>query len=417
MKINLNKTIRSLSLALDLSQMNLESSSEVVEDISNINYTNHQFTNHAQRTTYIALEIANYLNLDEDTKQQLYISALFHDIGATSYFSECHISNTFIAGHCVNGSKIIKPFPIFNDLSNIILYHHENYNGTGPMKISGDSIPIESQIIRISDLVEILYDKSIPIFRQKSKIVSWIKNGENILFSSKLIDAFLQVSSTDTFWLNIENIAHIDFILDKLSPKLDIIIGLKELESIAYIFSRIIDTKSKFTATHSLGISKLAYNVSKFLGYPKDKCLKMKIAALLHDIGKLAIPLSILDKNASLTNDEFSIIKSHAYYTKLILDRMDIGSISEWAGNHHEKLNGGGYPTLLSSQEISEESRIICVCDIYQALTENRPYRLGLSAKEAFSIMHDMACKDFICKEALSHLKSVINSDKILDTI
>lgn len=116
MNINLNKIIRSLSLALDLSQMHLESSSEIIENISEVNYTNHQFINHAQRTTYIALEISNYLNFDENTKQQLYIASLFHDIGATNYFSECHTSNTFIDGHCKSGSKIIKPFPIFKRL-------------------------------------------------------------------------------------------------------------------------------------------------------------------------------------------------------------------------------------------------------------------------------------------------------------
>lgn len=285
------------------------------------------------------------------------------------------------------------------------------------MKISGDNIPIESQVIRIADLAEVLYDKSIPIYKQKSKIISWIENSEGKIFSRNMVDAFLHISSTDTFWLNIENISYIDFILDKLAPKLDISINLQQVVDIANIFSGIIDNKSKFTATHSMGISKLAYSVSKFLGYPEDKCLKMKIAGLLHDIGKLAIPSSILDKNGSLTNDEFSLIKSHAYYTKLILDKMGIGPISEWAGNHHEKLNGKGYPQLLSSHEISEEARIMCVCDIYQALTEDRPYRLGLTIEKAMSIMDTMACEGFICEKSLKYLKSTINFNKVFGTV
>lgn len=137
----------------------------------------------------------------------------------------------------------------------------------------------------------------------------------------------------------------------------------------------------------------------------------MKIAGLLHDIGKLAIPLNILDKNGPLTSQEFGIIKSHAYYTKIILDKIeDIPNISEWASNHHEKLNGQGYPRGLKADELSEESRIMAVCDIYQALTEDRPYRKGLNINNAFNIMDEMVSGGFICAAALGHLKETIYS-------
>ncbi|MPM50009.1 hypothetical protein SDC9_96743 [bioreactor metagenome] len=184
---------------------------------------------------------------------------------------------------------------------------------------------------------------------------------------------------------------------------------LDEFEKIAHIFGNIIDNKSNFTARHSKGISELAYNVSKHIGYSNEKCQKMKIAGLLHDIGKLATPNGILEKNGSLSTEQFCIIKSHVYYTKVILDKIEvIPDISDWASNHHEKLNGKGYPRALSSNELSEESRIMGVCDIYQALTEERPYRKSLSDKEAFSIMDDMAKNNFICSKAISYLKEAV---------
>ena len=184
---------------------------------------------------------------------------------------------------------------------------------------------------------------------------------------------------------------------------------IEDFEKIAYMFSEIIDNKSKFTAKHSRNISNLAYEVSKYLNYPEEKCVKMRIAGLLHDIGKLAIPSRILDKNSSLSADEFSIIKSHVYYTKIILDRIeDIPDISEWASNHHEKLNGKGYPRALSSKDLSEESRIMAICDIYQALTEDRPYRKGLSNEKTFSIMYEMVNDNFICGKTVGYLKGAI---------
>lgn len=207
-----------------------------------------------------------------------------------------------------------------------------------------------------------------------------------------------------------------DIILNREKPKFDIYIDLNNFEIIAEIFANIIDSKSSFTAKHSKGIAKLAYEVSRCIGYDCDKCKKMKIAGLLHDIGKLAIPLSILDKKGSLTPEEFEIIKSHVYYTKIILDRIeDIPEISIWASNHHEKLNGRGYPAGLTAESLSQESRILGVCDIYQALTEDRPYRDGLGRERALSIMKDMADNNFICKDALNNLKDTLSASSDFD--
>lgn len=410
MKISMVKIVRALSISLDLSQMSTDTSMPIIENISNIDYSKDNFIHHAQRTTYMALEIAKLLNLDEYTKKQLYISSLLHDIGATNHFSESHKSKSFIIDHCQVGARILKSPIIFKDMPNIILYHHENYNGSGPMKLKGKDIPIESQIIRISDLIEVLYNKDRPVFNQIKEITSWVTQNESIIFSPSIVDAFLKASSNDTFWFNIASVNYIDFILDKVSPSMDIYLTLNQFEAIANIFSGIIDTKSKFTASHSMGVSKLVCKISKFLGYSDTKYLQMKIAALLHDIGKLAIPSKILDKKGSLTDDEFAIIKSHVYYTKLILDRIEgIGDISDWAANHHEKLNGKGYPRALDSSQISEESRIMAICDIYQALTEDRPYRNGLDPEKAFSIMNNMASNGLICSKTLQYLKSSLD--------
>ncbi|NMM65391.1 HD domain-containing protein [Clostridium sp. P21] len=409
MNISIDNVIRAMSISLDLSQVSSEHDTPVIENISNVDYTSHKFIHHSHRTTYMALEIANFIKLSEDQKKQLYVASLLHDIGAANYLVQSHSFNSFIKKHCEIGADITKNFPIFNKISDIILNHHENFDGSGAMGLSGNNILIESQIIRICDLIEILYNETIPPLKQKNNIISWIKKNENVIFSSKLVNAFLQISSKDLFWFNIENISFMEFILNTVSPNINECLNLEQFQDIAYIFSNIIDNKSKFTATHSRGISELAYTVSKFIGYPEDKCIKMKISGLLHDIGKLAIPTSILDKNGSLTSQEFDIIKSHVYYTKVILDSIvGIDDISDWASNHHEKLNGKGYPRSLSANQLSEESRIIGVCDIYQALTEDRPYRNGFHSQKAFDIMDNMVYENLICKKALTLLKKAL---------
>jgi len=98
-----------------------------------------------------------------------------------------------------------------------------------------------------------------------------------------------------------------------------------------------------------------------------------------------------LDKPGKLSMEEYSIIKSHTYYTRLVLDKIDgIQDISDWASNHHETLRGTGYPDALNSSSLSLESRIIAVSDIYQALTEDRPYRSGMTIEKTFSIIDNM---------------------------
>ncbi|ABK62489.1 MULTISPECIES: HD-GYP domain-containing protein [Clostridium] len=410
MKISLDKTIRSISLALDLAEISSVENKNIIENISNINYSKHNFMNHSQRATYISLSLANYLNLSDSSKKYLYLSTLLHDIGATNSLKISHTQTDFIKKHCINGSEILQGFPIFNNLSHIILNHHENFNGTGPLNLKMDEIPIESQIIRLSDLVELLYNAEIPIFKQRDYIINWVMSHSGDIFSPKICNAFVKVSSKDVFWFDLENISFIDSILDNIAPKLGIYLNLEQFESIAYIFSNIIDSKSTFTATHSREIAKLAFKISKYLGYSNEKCHKIKIAGLLHDIGKLAIPSSILDKNGKLTPEEFSIIKSHVYYTNIILSKIgDIPDIKNWASNHHEKLNGTGYPNGYSAKDLSEECRILAVCDIFQALTEDRPYRKGLNNEEAYKILDNMVEKNFICKKAVNNLKEALS--------
>ena len=410
MKISLDKTIKAMSIALDLGEISSEIDTDIIEKVSNINYTEHKFLHHSKRTTYIAIKIAQELNIDKETLKLLYLCATLHDIGAINGLNISHNSETFIVEHCRLGSEITIPFPQYNNLSKIILYHHENYNGSGPFGLKGDQIPIESQIIRISDLIEVQYKDKEPSYLQRDRIIQWVNNNKGKLFCEKIANAFLKVSQKDIFWFDLENLPIMDFILDKISPKLDLYLNLQEFQSIATIFSNIIDSKSSFTATHSHGIAELCYSVSKYLNYDEEKCIKMKIAGLLHDIGKLAIPCNILNKNGSLTKEEFSIIKSHSYYTKIILDKIeDIPDISDWASNHHEKLNGSGYPRGLDHSLLCEESKILGVCDIYQALTEDRPYRKGLSVEKAFSILDNMVVENNLSLAAVNYLKNTLN--------
>lgn len=407
MNISLKNIVAALSLSLDLTDNN----SIKFENVFNNSNINHEFSNHSICTTYIALEIAKAMNLSDSQYYNVYISSMIHDIGTQNIFDHSHSSEWYIKKHCIEGSEILQNIPSLIQVYDIIRYHHENYDGSGCLKLKKSLIPIEAQILRLADLVEIQLNFTLQPLSQCNSIIEWVKSQNDKIFSPQVVTAFLKVSRAEAFWLNLFNLPSREFILRDIIPKTDKYISLYEFEAIADVFATIIDNKSSFTAAHSKEIASIAYDVASHLGYDEEKCLKMKIAGLLHDIGKLAIPINILDKNGPLTKEEFSIIKSHTYYTKLILDKIhNIEDISMWASNHHEKLNGEGYPRKLIGSEISEECRIIGVCDIYQSLTADRPYRKGMYMYQAFDILDDMAYNNLICRKAVDILKSTLIS-------
>ena len=412
MGISLKNIISALSLSLDLTDNNDNKFENIIDHNLIHNNSNHRFSNHSTCTTYIALKIGHALKLNKNILFNIYIASMIHDIGTQNIFDKSHNSEWYIKQHCIIGSEIIQRIPCLIQVYDIIRYHHENYDGTGPMKLKNNLIPIEAQILRIADLIEIQLNFDSPPLTQSSTIIKWVKSNSGTIFSSEIVDAFVDLSKPEAFWLDLFNVPSMNFLLEDMIPKNDIFVTLNEFQDIADVFATIIDNKSSFTAEHSKEIALLTYNVSKYLGYDEEKCLKMKIAALLHDIGKLAIPTKILDKPAPLTDEEFSIIKSHTYYTKLILDKIDnIQDISLWASSHHEKLNGEGYPRKLTEKDLPEECRIIGVCDIYQSLTADRPYRKGLYMYEAFDILDNMVSRNFICKKAVMYLKDTLVSE------
>ena len=120
--------------------------------------------------------------------------------------------------------------------------------------------------------------------------------------------------------------------------------------------------------------------------------------AAIHDIGKLKVPRAILEKNGRLTDEEFNIIKEHPYFTRLILMGVDgFGKIADWAGFHHEKLNGRGYPFGFGADELDLGSRIMAVADIFSAITEVRPYRDGMPKEQAIKVMRENVSSGAIC--------------------
>jgi HD-GYP domain-containing protein (c-di-GMP phosphodiesterase class II) len=151
------------------------------------------------------------------------------------------------------------------------------------------------------------------------------------------------------------------------------------------LLSDVVEFEDPYTAQHSRSIVELVHAVADVLGIEERARQELEFAALLHDVGKIAIPKEILNKPAALTDDEFELIKTHTIEGQFMLDRVGglLGRVGEIVRSCHERWDGRGYPDGLAGEAIPLESRIVFVCDAYNAMTTDRVYRGAMSKEEA----------------------------------
>jgi HD-GYP domain-containing protein (c-di-GMP phosphodiesterase class II) len=284
----------------------------------------------------------------------------------------------------------------------MIRHHHTPWKDLNK-PISNDET-IGSQIIFLADYIERLIDRENFILHQTDNIINNIRELSGNSVHPDLIDSFISISDREEFWLDL-NSRRLYSILFKYGPLQNEEIDYKNIELISMFFRDIIDFMSSFTATHTSGVAAAAEKLSAFFGLSEIEIQEMKIAGNFHDLGKLAIPNNIPDKPGKLTKDEYSLIKSHTYYTYTVMSTISgWEKIAEWAAFHHEKLDGSGYPFHCDSSNMSTGSRIMAVADVFTALSEDRPYRDGLPKDKIISILQDMVQNNAIDKNMVSLL-------------
>ncbi len=399
-RLNLNELLLSMSYVLDFVEM----------DVLGV------ASNHSKRVAYISLAMAKDLGLSAEECFDIVAIAILHDNGLTEKALkggselEPQDKRKFLEGfkeHCTIGEENIKQFPFLTDVQGVLKYHHESYDGRGFFKVKGEEISKMSQIISFADTLDTQFNLKLDFREKKENIDQYMVNKENKWFSTEMIHCFSRVSDKTSFALDLRD----EFISRALKRNLvnfDKKLSYEQIREVTSVFSKIIDCKSHFTATHSQGLAEKVEIMADFYNKGRIEKLKLLIAADLHDIGKLTIPNDILDKSGKLTDEEFKTIKTHTYYTRMCLESLNgFEDITEWASNHHEKLNGTGYPYGLDRHKLDFNSRLMGCIDIYQALREDRPYREGLSHKVSINILKDMACEDLVDLKIVRDIDSV----------
>lgn len=385
----------------------------------------HVTSNHGKRVAYMSVCMAEKMGVSDDALRDLAACALLHDNALTQYINEefySDISNIDtlkvssdditprqLGMHCIYGEKNLEKYPFKTGVKDVILYHHEEADGSGPFEKKWTEVPLFARIIHFSDMLDAFckaqkFDEDV-----FNKAVHFIEKNKDKRFDSEVTKMFFDTFDKEEFSrLGDEHIE--EYFWEKV-PCEKSFYSFNVLKDLADLFAKIIDYKSEFTSRHSLGVARTASKISEIMGYDKVICDKMYLAGALHDVGKIAIGNEILEKPARLTDDEFAKMKNHAGYTYMILSKVDgFEEIRDIAAFHHERLDGSGYPFGKGADELTTLQRIMACADIYQALTEKRPYKDGMDHDKACEILKDMADKNWIDKnitEVICHTKEL----------
>jgi HD-GYP domain-containing protein (c-di-GMP phosphodiesterase class II) len=163
------------------------------------------------------------------------------------------------------------------------------------------------------------------------------------------------------------------------------------------LLADVVEAEDNYTADHCRSVVELVTAVADELGISPDERLELEFAALLHDVGKIAIPKEILNKPAALTPEEFEVMKTHTIEGQLLLDRVGglLGRVGRIVRSCHERWDGKGYPDGLAGEEIPLAARIVFACDAFNAMTTTRPYREAMPVEEALDELRRNAGTQF----------------------
>ncbi len=398
---------KTFSISFDMFQL-LVGLSELIDLVSR------EMVSHHKYVSFLAYHIGKTKGLPQGQLKELAMAGALHDIGALSLQERkasmaFDLSQEHAEAHTKPGHLLLSTFKPFTAIADLVRCHHVRWQDGAGEQYQGKQVPQNAHILHLADQIAVLIQPEKEILGQIPEIVDQVDAQSGSMFVPEDIEAFMEVASRYSFWLDLTSPSVCNILAEDL-PFGALDMDEDEFMELAELFRRIIDFRSRFTVTHSSGVAVVAEKMAQRAGLNAQQCLEMKIAGQLHDIGKLSVPQEILEKKTALTHQDFTYLRKHPYYSYRILQSIDgFERISEWAGLHHERLDGRGYPFCLKKDQLSFGSCIMAVADTFTAITEVRPYRTSLSSRMTLNLLQGLAENGKIDPDAFDLIKGDIH--------
>lgn len=301
---------------------------------------------------------------------------------------------------CHRGADIARQMRFSESVAQGITDLDEHWDGKGlPRKKTGTAISLNARVALMAQVTDVFFASE-----GAAAALAEVKRRAGTWFDPQLVDALMRIGADPAFWSSLADPALQERVVAFETIKDARPVNDDYLDDIAAAFAEVIDAKTPYTSGHSDRVALFSNMIAVELNLSDDECRHLRRAALLHDIGKLGVSNSILDKPGKLDDDEWAEIKRHPALGRAVLSRVAaFRDLAEVAGNHHERLDGKGYPVGIAGDAIDLHSRIVAVADVFDALTADRPYRKAMSPDQALAILDDMTgpALDATCVSAL----------------
>ncbi|MDE7259861.1 MAG: HD domain-containing protein [Lachnospiraceae bacterium] len=391
--------------------MSVISSKDVNEIIrKTLGIINQKIMNHGEITGYILYKMMEYENAYTEqhyTEQEMVdytMIGILHDIGL---YKEDNVKNVSdfetknLWPHSIYGFLFLKYLTPIGDKAEVVLYHHLDYNRHNL---------IQSRYMHIIELLN-LADKMDTFLHLKDERLEpeFFGKYRDIKFSGAALDLFQKAEERYGITENL--------VSGKYREELDVLLAKRAfseqykrgfLEMLVYT----IDFRSEHTVVHTLATVHFAEQLGRLARLSGKDLRDLHYGALLHDLGKIAIPLNILESTGRLSDDEMKIMKAHVRITEMILEGVVDDAVLQIAVRHHEKLDGTGYHKGLKAEDLTLAQQIIAVADILSALYGKRSYKEAFSKEKILDIMNGDADRGKINKNVVTSLER--NYDNII---
>lgn len=294
------------------------------------------------------------------------------------------VTRELIAIRCERGANIARQMGFPEATCSAIRSLDEHWNGGGhPEGLRERAIPLLARIANLAQTVDIFHGA-----RGVKATMAMVTDRRKTWFDPQLADVVLKWRHDATWWTW----------LTEAAPEIEVVamephearraVHGAGFDLVAQSFADIIDAKSPFTYRHSTNVSRWARQLGRKFFTDEHELTRLSRAGLLHDIGKLGVSNTILDKNGPLFDEERTLMQAHPVHTWEILRRVPAFSdFARMASLHHEKLDGSGYPWKVPGEALDLQARILVVADIFEALTADRPYRVGMPIEAALAVL------------------------------
>jgi putative nucleotidyltransferase with HDIG domain len=296
---------------------------------------------------------------------------------------------------CERGAAVLARLQMSEEACAAVRHLDERWDGSGfPEGLRGEQIPVLARVMAAAQTLDVFasafgVEASLNTLERRSG--SW--------FDPEVVAVASALHHGEALWhdaLPDSPVDHTRATVLRMANRHDAELRAEQIDNVCEAFAVVVDAKSPFTYRHSIGVTEVALALAVELGWSDERQHLIRRAALLHDVGKLGVSNMILDKPGALTPAERAAVFGHPAMSSEILGRISgFGEIAKIAGEHHERLDGSGYPEHLKAAELSTESRLLALADSFAAMTEQRSYQQRMPLETALALLAESVPKQF----------------------